>query len=77
MTDTPITLNTEQDFIQSPYFTENISDFNNSDEKNRFKNSNYSTLLKKNEKRKKIYNNNNNDGNEYKCDKEKNFKKKI
>ena len=76
MTDTPITLNTEQDFIQSPYFTENISDFNNSDEKNRFKNSNYSTLLKKNEKRKKIYNNNN-DGNEYKCDKEKNFKKKI
>lgn len=53
MTDTPITLNTEQDFIQSPYFTENISDFNNSDEKNRFKNSNYSTLLKKNEKRKK------------------------
>ena len=75
MTETPLTLNTEQDFIQSPYFTENISDFNNSDEKNRFKNSNYSTLLKKIEKRKKIYNNN--DGNDLKCDKEKNLKKKI
>jgi len=75
MTDTPLTLNTEQDFIQSPYFTENISDFNNSDEKNRFKNSNYSTLLKKNDKRKKIYSNN--DVNDLKYDKEKNYKKKI
>ena len=74
MNDTPITLNTEQDFIQSPYFTENISDFNNSDEKNKFKNNNYSALIKKSDKRKKIMYNN--DINEIKEEKEKNIIKK-
>ena len=77
MNDTPITLNTEQDFIQSPYFTENISDFNNSDEKNKFKNNNYSALIKKSDKRKKImYNNDINEFKYEKYEKEKNIIKK-
>ena len=36
MNDTPITLNTEQEYEQSPYFTENFSELNNSDDKNKF-----------------------------------------
>ena len=49
MGDTPDNLNIEQNFVPSPYYTENIIFNNNSEEKKIF---NIATLLKRNVKRK-------------------------
>ena len=48
MNDTPITLNTDQEFDQSPYFIENFSDHNISDDKPKYNILNYRISQKNN-----------------------------